>query len=191
MYGLLKACLLVIAYQASAIGDRPTYSLPSATCYEIKKEPVSETVKSNLFFIKRNTDKNLVVYDANLLSNKALDPDKPVSIYWIRYTEGGVIKELNYLQRKLAYGMELTKIENSNSIYEGKIAAYNKKVVRITYNKEGKPIALITINGKWQQLHHIYLHISDPNALIPKVAYLEIVGRDLSSGAIVSEKVIP
>jgi hypothetical protein len=191
MYGLLKACLLVIAYQAPLMGEKATNSIAAATSYVVKEKPVFKVEKSNLFVIKRNTDKNLVVYDANLLSNKALDPEKPVSIYWIRNTEGGIVKELNYLQRRLAYGMELTKIDNGTGAYEGKIAAYDKRVVRITFDKVGKPIALIIINGKWQQLQHISLHIKDPNAFIPKVTYLEIVGRDLTSGAVISEKVIP
>ena len=191
MYGLFKACFILLLYQFPLIGGywNGLDGVSATGRFITKHAPVTNT-KANLFFIRRNTDKNLVIYEANLLG-KTLDPKKPVHIYWVRHTEGGIIKELNFLQRKLAYGMEVKKASDGTNIYEGKIAAYDKRVIRITYNKEGKPIALLTINGKWHQLQYIYLHISDPDAIIPKVAYLQLVGKDLQTGSTVSEKVIP
>jgi hypothetical protein len=126
-----------------------------------------------------------VVYDANLLPNKNFDPEKPVKIYWIRYTEGGVKKDLSYIQKKMAYGLDLKKVANS---YEGTIAAYEKRVIKIQQHN-GKPAAFVTINGKWQQLDYIYLHIKDIKAIIPKITYIQLVGKDVQSGAEVSEKI--
>jgi hypothetical protein len=140
---------------------------------------------TNLFYIKRNTDDNLVVYDANLLPNKSFDPEKPVKVYWIRNTEGGIKKDLSYIQKKMAYGLDLKKIANN---YEGTIAAYEKRVIKISQHN-GKPMALVIINGKWQQLNYIYLNIKDPKAIIPKITFIQLFGKDLQSGIEVSEKI--
>jgi len=141
----------------------------------------------NLFYIKRNTDNNLVVYDANLQADKRMNPHNPVKVYWIRNTEGGVIKELTFIQKKMAYGLDLKKVANA---YEGTIAAYDKRVIRIMYAANGKPTAYVMINGKWQQLEHIYLHIADIKALIPKITYIQLFGKDIKTGADVSEKIM-
>jgi hypothetical protein len=191
MYLLLKSTLLLLFYQLVLMaGDMNRGDISRVSRTGVNSPVDIKNTKANLFFIRRNTDKNLVIYEANLLG-KSLNPKKPVHIYWVRHTEGGIIKELNFMQRKLAYGLDLKKGSDGNSIYEGTIAAYEKRVIRITLNKEGKPMALVIINGKWQQLQNIYLHISDPDALIPKIAYLQLFGKDLQTGATVSEKVIP
>jgi hypothetical protein len=45
------------------------------------------------------------------------------------------------------------------------------------------------INGKWQLLQQIYLHIADVKAIIPKVTYIQLIGKDVQTGAEVSEKI--
>ncbi|ANE50990.1 DUF4833 domain-containing protein [Flavisolibacter tropicus] len=142
---------------------------------------------ANLFIIKRNTDNNLVVYDAKVLPDKTLDPQNPVEVYWIRNTEGGIKKELSYMQRTMAYGLSLKKVDNA---YEGKIAAYDKRPIKITQTPSGMPIAYIIINGKWQQLQQVYLHIADAKALVPKITYIQLFGKDVQTGNSVSEKII-
>lgn len=147
------------------------------------------TAAPHLFYIERNIDKNLVVYDANLLTSKRLHPQKPVNIYWIRNSEGGIIKGLSFMQRKMAYGMVLKKATASDTIYEGNLAAYEKRSIKITYNASGSPIALMIINGKWQQLHHIFLQIADIKQLIPKIEFIQVFGKDIQNGSEVTEKI--
>lgn len=141
---------------------------------------------TNLFIIKRNTDNNLVVYEANVLPDKTLDPQNPVEVYWIRNTEGGIKKGLSYMQRTMAYGLSLKKVNNA---YEGTIAAYDKRPIKITQTPNRVPVAYIIINGKWQQLQQIYLHIVDVKSLVPKVAYIQLFGKDVQTGGSVSEKI--
>jgi len=162
-----------------------------ATSYKINhNKPVDYGIESKdqstLFYIKRNTDQNLVMYDANLTPNKKFDPKHPVKVYWIRHTEGGIKKDLSFMQRKMAYGLDLKKVSDT---YEGRIAAYEKRPIRIMYGTNNKPVAYIVINGKWQLLQQIYLHIADVKAIIPKVTYIQLIGKDVQTGAEVSEKI--
>ncbi|HYH15222.1 MAG TPA: DUF4833 domain-containing protein [Flavisolibacter sp.] len=147
----------------------------------------SSARNANLFIVKRNTDNNLVVYDAKVLPDKTLDPQSPIEVYWIRNTEGGVKKALNYMQRKMAYGLDLKKV---NNVYEGTIAAYDKRPIKIMQTSNGMPTAYIIINGKWQQLQQVYLHITNAKSLVPKIAYIQLFGKDVQTGNSVTEKII-
>ena len=175
---LLQSQWLLIA------GIAPAYILNNGKPNDTGIETAEQTT---LFYIKRNTDKNLVMYDANLMPNKKFDPQKPVNVYWIRHTEGGIKKDLSFMQRKMAYGLDLKKVSDT---YEGRIAAYEKRPIRIMYGTNSKPVAYIVINGKWQLLQQIYLHIADVKAIIPKVTYIMLIGKDVQTGAEVSEKIL-
>lgn len=173
----------------------PISSFHRVSSFSTHETAVSNNEKrvssTNLFSIQRNTDKNVVFYDADLLPDQTLNPEHPVKIYWVRNTEGGKVKDLSFLQRKMAYGLDIKKAVSNNTVYEAKIAAYAKRPIKITYNAANQPVALITINGKWQQLHHIYLNIEDASKLIPKVSYIQIFGYDQQTGQEVNEKIIP
>jgi hypothetical protein len=144
----------------------------------------------NLFYIERNTDKNLVIYDANLLGNNVLNPQKPVKVYWIRNTEGAIKKDLSLIQTRMAYGIILKKVAGVPTTYEAKLAAYKERGITISYNDSGYPVALMMINGRLQQLHHIFIQVIDTQKFIPKIGFIQIFGKDMQTGDEDSEKIM-
>jgi hypothetical protein len=60
----------------------------------------------SLFYIQRSGNISTVVYEANTAAkNMAFDAQNPIHVYWICYQEDSKTMELNYLERKFAYGV--------------------------------------------------------------------------------------
>ncbi|HET7116164.1 MAG TPA: DUF4833 domain-containing protein, partial [Hanamia sp.] len=66
--------------------------------------PVPKRDVYNLFYLQRQPNTNTIMVDLNV-KNDQLDMDNPVHVYWIRYQEKGQSEELNWIQRKFAYGI--------------------------------------------------------------------------------------
>ena len=147
---------------------------------------------NRLFYIQRTGNTNTIVYDANVSEGKNFQSDKPINIYWIRYADGGGTAGLNYLQRTFAYGVKCEKVSDSNE-YEFHIVSYSKKKLRLAFDAEGKPYALLEINGKKMALQKVFVKIqkSTTFTLTPKVEYVELHGKDPQSGTAMYEKFKP
>lgn len=155
-----------------------------------EKFPTPPDAVNRLFYLQRSNNSNAVIYDANLLKNNTINAENPVHTYWIRYGEGGVVKELSSVQRTLAYGLHFSDKKNKIESYEGHFLAYRKRKFVIEMDKNKKPIALFPINGKLQILLHAYVKV-DEDGMFPKIPYIELFGKDLKTGADVYEKFKP
>ncbi|MEO6758961.1 MAG: DUF4833 domain-containing protein, partial [Saprospiraceae bacterium] len=80
----------------------------------------------SLFYIQRSGNANTIVYDANFLAGNKLDEKKPINIYWIRYTDGGVREGLSFIQRNLAYGVSVDQLGLNN--FEFHFVSYARKI---------------------------------------------------------------
>lgn len=136
--------------------------------------PVPNRNAYQLFYLQRQPNSNTIMVSLNVKKNK-LDLDDPVHVYWIRYTEEGQTKELNWIQRNFAYGMHTKKI--SEGVYELNFVSYKKmkfslelgtdKIWRVFANlKDGSRIIL----------RRIYLHVNGGSFWKPNVEYVEIKG---------------
>ncbi len=157
----------------------------------LEKMPVPATSAVRLFYVQRSPNINTVVYDVNLLPNKKINPEQPVNVYWVRYSGKGEKEPLNYLQRTLAYGVEATPIANEAGSFDGRVVSYKKRRLKIMLDATGSPMALTNINGKQNQLLHVFVMIEETGKLIPKVLYIELFGRDTRTGADVYERFKP
>src|SRR3954452_17345983 len=72
-----------------------------------EKFPVPSGNNKQLFYLQRTANTNTIVYELNY-NNRDLDVEEPIHVYWIRYTEQGQKEELNYIQKKFAYGVKFT-----------------------------------------------------------------------------------
>lgn len=131
----------------------------------------------------------MVVYQANYLPNQKLSPQKPVDVYWLRYAEQGQRKELSAVQWQLAYGYEHRPFPNRPDAYELRLNAYPKRPLQLVY-QQGKPVALMNINGQNACLQKIFIQLDNSFHIVPKVAYIELFGTDLNSGQDVYERII-
>lgn len=142
-----------------------------------------------LFYIQRSANTNTIVYDANLLPNGNFDKENPINVYWIRYQEQGQKKELTWIQNLLAYGIssEPTNRENDFDVW---LVSYKKRKLKVGFDKQRKPLALIEINHKQAKLDHVFVKTEGSN-LRPKVLYVEVFGKDVATGDDIYEKIRP
>ncbi|MHA8067755.1 DUF4833 domain-containing protein [Aquirufa ecclesiirivi] len=167
-----------------ALGTLPTIA-------KVEPFPTPPESAIRLFYIQRSSNSNVVVYDANLTSNKALNAKNPVHTYWIRYTEKGQQEELSSIQKTLAYGLYTNKINTElEPSYEGYFLAYRKRKFVVKLDPKGVPIALFPINGKLQILKRVYVNV-DESKFMPSVNYIELFGKDPVSGKEVYERFKP
>ncbi|MGV3763988.1 MAG: DUF4833 domain-containing protein [Parapedobacter sp.] len=142
-----------------------------------------------LFYLQRDPDANTVIYQLNTVDG-VVDADEPVHVYWIRYAEGGARKELNFLQRTMAYG--ITHKALGNGAYELRLAAYKDHPLRLTYCEKSKTYHVYTtINDREACLTRIFVRIDGGSMLSPNIQYFELTGRDTTTQTLVSERIKP
>ncbi|MDI9871492.1 MULTISPECIES: DUF4833 domain-containing protein [Flectobacillus] len=156
----------------------------------VEQFPIPADGPNRLFYIQRSSNINTILYDANVLPNNKLDHKNPVHTYWIRYTEGGKKQELSNIQRTLAYGLHTSALEGEANAYEGHFLAYRKRRFIVKLDSHGEAIALFPINGKMQILKKVFVSV-DESGLMPSVNYIELWGKDATTGKDVYEKFKP
>lgn len=137
--------------------------------------PVPPTTPTQLFYMQRTPNTNTIVYEINL-KNGVLDEDEPIHPYWIRYTEQGQKQELNYIQRKFAYGVKVKKI--SPTYYEFSFVSYKKNKMYLILGNDKKWHVHAKVNGAWAILNYIFIKIDGGTFWSPNVLYYELNGYD-------------
>ena len=54
-------------------------------------------IRDRLFYIQRDPNTNTICYELNVDKNGKFEEEDPVHVFWIRYPEGGMRKELNFI----------------------------------------------------------------------------------------------
>ena len=156
--------LLASGWPATAAAPAPAFPVPSG-------------VPNQLFYLQRDPNINTVIYQLNLNSAGQLDEEEPIKIFWIRYAEQGQRAELNFIQRKFAYGVKAKKLAPGR--YELRFAAYGKLPL---YLMRGGPDntfhVYTTIANRQSVLERIYLHIEGGTFWVPNVKYVELRGSN-------------
>lgn len=147
--------------------------------------PTPPATVDQLFYLQRTPNTNTIICDLNLKNGK-LDEDEPVHVYWIRYTEKSQKAELNFIQRKFAYGLKSKKIRDD--AFEIYFVSYKKFKMYVMPGPDGKYHAYASINSKQAVLHKIYIHINGGTFWSPNVEYVDVTGTDPSTGQIVKER---
>jgi hypothetical protein len=154
----------------------PLYSL---------KETESKVLSKRLFVIERNMNKNTVCYDVNI-KNGSLDLDNPIDAYWIDYATDGKRSELNYIQRRMAYGYSFEKANAGNVFVT--LKAFDKRKILVSLDIKGNPRALIKIGGVDANLTKIF--VTAKPKMYTTVEFLELYGIDIRTGKTVYEKIM-
>ncbi|MVN75304.1 DUF4833 domain-containing protein [Hymenobacter sp. HMF4947] len=162
--------------------------LASATPQPSMGFPVPTGIINQLFYLQRDPNINTVIYQLNVNNAGKLDEEEPVKVFWIRYAEQGERKDLNFIQRKFAYGLSAKKIAPDK--YELKFAAYDK--VRFFLMKSTADNAFhvyTTIANKQIILSRVYLRIEGGTFWVPNVKYIEFKGLNTATREQVIERV--
>lgn len=143
--------------------------------------PVPPHRANSLFYLQRTPNTNTIICELNE-KNGEPDPEDPVHVLWIRYTEQKQRQELNFIQRHFAYGINSRAL--GNGAYELHFVSYKK-------------IVLFLRKSPVDNLHHVYVNIDNKQMLLnrifikinpggtfwsPNVEYFEFKGVDTESG---------
>ena len=152
--------------------------------------PVPSGNPKQLFYLQRPPNANTVVYELNIDAAGKLISDDPIHVFWIRYPEGGVRKELSYIQRHFAYGVKAELQDDGR--YRLIFAAYKKKNMYLMFaQRDSKYHVYTSLLNKASILNKVYIHIEPGGTFwAPNVRYIEMKGRELSTGNEIVERII-
>jgi hypothetical protein len=188
--GYLTALTLMVAMGCGVLsGDNVSVANDSSSAEAVPdSSPSDEVYTKRLFHIERSKNANIVCYDARLMPDGEFDPERPVEVYWILKAEDGRRAELNWIQKRKAYGFEIERAPSGDG-YEMIIVPMPDR--KITVKKvDGKVRAETRINGKAAVLEKVYIE-STTGWTGPKVHYVKLFGRGLEKGEDLVEKIVP
>lgn len=142
---------------------------------------------AELFRVTRNTNANVVLYEARLSAPGRLDESDPVHPVWLMLAEDGHREELNLVESAMAYGVEVHR-EGGDEALLVALRARPELLIRLVL-EAGCPVARTRISGRDATLRLVAVEAS--GGLFPHVAQVELVGLDRAGGAEVRERLIP
>ncbi len=142
--------------------------------------------EQDIIIIERNLNKNEVHYAARI-ANGRIDREEPVVAYWIMKEKGGIREDLNWIEKRKAYGFTIAKDETDNFYYM-KLKGYDKRSIKVMV-KDGRPRAVVGINKVPAYFEKMYIYAEGPG-FMPDIKYIELKGRDLQTGIPVRERII-
>jgi hypothetical protein len=142
---------------------------------------------NQLFYVERSVNSNTVVYAARLDGHGAIDLKSPVDAFWRWYNVDGHRKNLNFIERMMAYGVHVNP-SRPNQPVTFNIVALPERTLTLDLDDQKRPEALIQIGGRTVRLAYVYLEVID--GIIPKVPSFDIFGIDKASGKAIREHVV-
>lgn len=147
-----------------------------------------ELTRQGLFRIERNTNDNIIQYDAQIGLDGKLDSRQPVVGYWIRLAEEGQVKKLSFVQRKFAYGFK-ARYNAREDTAEIKMAIEIGRLLTVQRVADHFR-ALADISGKLSYVDTIYIR-AHGKGVLTRVDYIELRGIDADTGDDRYERFIP
>jgi len=169
-----RSCLLVLLSLFSAV-----------VVLAQERFPVPSGNPNQLFYLQRTSNTNTIVCELNL-EKGLLNAEDPIHVFWLRYSDQGQREELNYIQRKFAYGIKATLLAKDK--YELHFVAYKKYKMYLMKGNNNKFNVYGTINKKEAILNRIFVKISGGSFWTPNVEYVELKGIDPATGKEVMER---
>ncbi len=143
-------------------------------------------VEDMLFFIQRNYNTDTIIYQLNFDRNGLINLNEPIKVFWLKYGGGGVFVDLNYMQKKLAYGYSFDVITNELISFE--FVSYPKRFFLAKQN-DGTYRVCTQINDQKSFFTHAYIY-AEENGIFPDVKFIELYGNSLDGMNKVYEKLV-
>ena len=136
----------------------------------------------------RTPNTNTIICELNE-KNGEPDPDDPVHVLWIRYTEQKQRQELNFIQRHFAYGINSKAL--GNGAYELHFVSYKKIAMYLRKSPaDNQHHVFVNIDNKQMLLSRVFIKINPGGTFwSPNVEYFEFKGIDTSNGKELSQRV--
>lgn len=141
-----------------------------------------------IFKIERNKNANIVQYDVRLGEDGRLNPKKTVVAYWVRLADDGSRKELNWMQRRFAYGFKARVDKDADTAELDMVADIDRPII---VRRDGNGYRAWTqIDNANCVLEKLFIH-STGGGLNTKVNFIEFHGADPRTGDTCFEKLEP
>jgi len=152
------------------------------------KFPTPKGIKDQLFYLQRDPNTNTIICELNDDGHGKVDEKDPILVYWLRYAEKGEKEDLNYIQRKFAYGIQTKKLAKNS--YELRFVSHKKIPMYLRISDTDKKFHVyVTVNNKEIQLERIFLRIVGGSFWLPNVRYVEIRGVYTETGNVITERI--
>ncbi len=149
--------------------------------------PTPKNVDNMLFYLQRDPNTNTLIYALNLKENGNIDASSPIQVYWIRYGEQGQKKDLGYIQRKFAYGIDTKALGGDK--YEFRFVSHKKLPFYLQRTHDKSYHASVTINNHTIKVNRLFVRIQGGSFWLPNVKYAEVEGIDEATGKPIVERV--
>jgi hypothetical protein len=136
--------------------------------------------QNTLFYIQRDPNSNTIFYELNVDPDGQLNKANPVHVYWVKYNERGQQEELNFIQRKFAYGVNVKMVNNDD--YDITFVSYKKYPLELMRTQDGKYHIFANIDNKKAILKSVFVRIEGGSFWIPNILYVEVKGIDPETG---------
>ncbi len=182
--GVFSASNSYAQSETSSAGNRKAVIEPQDTF------PVPRGNSKQLFYLQRTANTNTIICELRYDKNGVLDEDDPVHVFWIRYPEGGVKKELSYIQRVFAYGIKSQMLGKDS--YKLHFVSYKKRHFYLMRSPKDNQFKIYTsINNQQVILRRIFVKVDGGTFWSPNVVYMEMKGVDEQTGKEVMQRFKP
>jgi hypothetical protein len=174
---ILLGIISVYTYSQDALKD--TYPVPANT-------------DKLLFYLQRSKDRNTIIYELNTLPNGSPNMEEPIHAYWYHYDDGGIITELTYIQKKLAFGINAEITDRLKGNFALTVVSYKNRTLFLQkrlINNEYKYRVFMVINGRISMLQSVFVNVVDNFLYYPTVKNVELYGIDAKTGGKVFERI--
>ncbi len=151
-------------------------------------EPEEAQMSNILFYIQRNLNQNIVVYEANFDANGQLNSQHPITPYWIMLEEHGKHEALNFVEKKKAYGVKCIPLETDTLQYEVQLAADKSCLFNLKQVAPYKALITAVIDDHIVELTRMFIK-ADNTYIWPKVEYILMEGTDIVTKQMMKKKI--
>jgi hypothetical protein len=141
----------------------------------------------HLFYIANNAHSSVVYYDVCLDGNNNISADNPLAVYWL--TKNGMRRELNLIQKTLAYGIRSVESTGRNSI-SFTIAALTSATITVARINEGYSATLGSEKGDIV-IDKVDINVTNGIVGLPTVHYVDVTGRSKDGDRLLKERIFP
>lgn len=149
--------------------------------------PTPKGIRNQLFYLQRDPNINTIICQLNLNDKGQVNKEQPVNVFWMRYGDKAEKKELNYIQRKFAYGIQAKDLGNDQ--FELNFVSSKKLLLLLKKSTTGKYQVFTKVNNKNIQVDRIFLRIDGGTFWSPNVEYVQIEGVDVTTSNSVIERI--
>jgi hypothetical protein len=136
--------------------------------------------KHLLFVINRSKDADVIHYAVNLDASGKIDQQNPISVYWVKHSEGGKQAPLTWIQKKYAYGIGISKTDADEISFH--FVSKTEQQFKLRNDNAGRYYAFTKLGDTSIRADSLHILFDGGIFLQPGIAAIHIFGQDIESG---------